>query len=78
MSRPPIQAPTASGNALSTKKLFSSMAPIRIVKIMEEVLTVSIRQLKKILNVIVLEINDRAKAPDAHIHAASSGEKIPL
>ena len=54
------------------------MAPISIVKIIEEVLTVSIRQLKKILNVIVLEINDRARAPDAPIPAASSGEKIPL
>ena len=72
-----VDVPIEAGNPLSTRKLLNRMAPIRMVKIMAEVFTVSIRQSKNIFQVIVRAITASNRAPDAPMPAASSGEKNP-
>ena len=76
--RASIQAPMASGTALITRKLLNRIAPIRMVKIIDEVRTVSIRQSKKIGQVMVRASSANARAPEAPMPAASSGENMPI
>ena len=76
--RVPIQVPIASGTALNTKKLLNSIAPIKMVKIIADVLTVFIKQSMNMGHVIVRASNASARAPVAPIPAASSGENVPV
>ena len=76
--RPVIQSLIRVGIEARIRKLLNRMAPIRMVKIIAVVFTVSISALHQHLRAEAAVDDARISAPTAPMLAASVGEKMPI